>query len=305
VIVQDVLELLADTVVSLSGDGWEAEAILSDHNRRLQVLSYGGPNLAGLVEGLRNAAAARGYGKLFLKAPPLERPALEAAGMTAEATIWRYFRNADAVVMSLFLDLKRLHQPFAEEEAEILEAVTARAPEPEPRDLPGGYLEATATEADVPDLARLYGQVFASYPFPITDPEYLGATLRSHVVYRIIRDGSGEVVAAASAETDREEGHAELTDFATRPDQRGHGLALRLLAGLEQEMGERGIGGLHTIARARSFGMNRVFFNRGWELTGTLVNNCHIAGRLEDMHVWCGRAGGRASSVRRETQKGG
>ena len=285
---QDVLELLTDTVVRLSGDGWEAEVILSDHNRRLQVLSHGGPNLAGLVGGLRREAESHGFGKVFLKAMPLERPALEAAGMTAEATIWRYFRDADAVVMSLFLGPERLHRPFAEEEAEILEAVTARPPETEPRDLPVGYVEATATEADVADLARLYDRVFASYPFPITDSGYLEATMRSHVVYRIIRNASGEVVAAASAETDVEQGHAELTDFATRPDQRGHGLALRLLAGLEQEMGERGIEGLYTIARARSFGMNRVFYNRGWEFTGTLVNNCHIAGRLEDMHVWCG-----------------
>ena len=33
--------------------------------------------------------------------------------------------------------------------------------------------------------------------------------------------------------------------------------------------------------------MNRVFYNRGYEMTGTLVNNCHIAGQFEDMHVWC------------------
>ena len=75
--------------------------------------------------------------------------------------------------------------------------------------------------------------------------------------------------------------------FATRPDQRCLGLAQHLLAALEEDMDARTIPNLYTIARARSAGMNRVFYNRGYELTGTLVNNCHISGQFEDMHVWC------------------
>jgi hypothetical protein len=35
--------------------------------------------------------------------------------------------------------------------------------------------------------------------------------------------------------------------------------------------------------------MNRVFYNRRYRWTGTLVNNCHISGGFEDMHVWCKR----------------
>jgi putative beta-lysine N-acetyltransferase len=78
-----------------------------------------------------------------------------------------------------------------------------------------------------------------------------------------------------------------MTDFATLPSQRGVGLAKHILAALEGDMAERGIHNLYTIARARSAGMNRVFYNRGYAWTGTLVNNCHIAGQFEDMHVWC------------------
>ena len=75
------------------------------------------------------------------------------------------------------------------------------------------------------------------------------------------------------------------TDFATLPSQRGPGLAQHILAALEDDMAEREILNLYTIARARSAGMNRVFHNRDYEWTGTLVNNCHIAGQFEDMHV--------------------
>ena len=97
------------------------------------------------------------------------------------------------------------------------------------------------------------------------------------------------MVAAASAETQPPHRSAEMTDFATLPEQRGAGLAQHLLAALESDMADLGIFNLYTIARARSAGMNRVFYNRGYEWTGTLVNNCHISGSFEDMHVWCRR----------------
>lgn len=273
--------------LELSGDRWAATVAASELNQRLQVLSHRGPGVGELAGVLREEARSRGFSKVFLKARALERPALEAAGMEAEATLWGYFDGVDGVVMSMFLDEDRRRRPFAHAEEEILEGVTARPPEPDPRPLPPGYRESTATVGDAEELAGLYREVFASYPFPITDPGYLRDTMASHVVYRLIRNAAGKLVAAASAETSARLANAEMTDFATLPSERGHGLALRLLAGLEEEMADRGLANLYTIARARSFGMNRVFYNRGYEMTGTLANNCHIAGSFEDMHVWC------------------
>jgi putative beta-lysine N-acetyltransferase len=109
----------------------------------------------------------------------------------------------------------------------------------------------------------------------------------SHVLYRIVRNAENVIVAAASAETCRRHHNAEMTDFATLPSERGLGLAQHLLSALEDDMREWSLPNLYTIARARSAGMNRVFYNRGYSRTGTLVNNCHIAGHFEDMHVWC------------------
>jgi putative beta-lysine N-acetyltransferase len=155
--------------------------------------------------------------------------------------------------------------------------------------LPEGYRLIVAESGDTHELAELYQDVFASYPFPISDPDYLEATMKSHVVYRIVRDAGGALVAAASAETCRRHRNAEMTDFATLPSQRGLGLAQHILAALESDMRGWAIPNLYTVARARSAGMSRVFHNRGYEMTGTLVNNCHISGRFEDMHVWCKR----------------
>jgi len=277
----------ADRKELLAGSGWNAEVIASELNQRFQVLTYEGPRLDAMVGELVEQAGKRGYGKIFLKAPAVDREALERAGLETEATITGYFDGADAAVMAAFVSPGRREQPVAERQEAILTSIRERPADPSLPGLPGGYSLMRARPGDSAELARLYSQVFASYPFPITDPEYLSQTMQSHIVYRLVRDGEGLVVAAASAETDPGHANSEMTDFATLPSQRGLGLAQHILAALEQDMAEAGIPNLYTIARARSFGMNRVFYNRGYLHTGTLINNCHISGQFEDMHVWC------------------
>jgi putative beta-lysine N-acetyltransferase len=263
------------------------QMVVSDFNQRIQILDYEAREPRAMIRGLVSEARTRGYGKIFLKAPVYDRTALEDAGMVLEATITGYFSGQPAVVMSFYLNDDRVERPFESEQDEILQAVTSHSPDPSVPDLPDGYRMTVAKVSDLEELATLYATVFDSYPFPITDREYLLSTMNSHVVYRIMQDAEGAVVAAASAETSRRHRNAEMTDFATLPSQRGLGLAQYLLAALEEDMAVRSIPNLYTIARARSFGMNRVFYNRGYTMTGTLVNNCHIAGQFEDMHVWC------------------
>lgn len=271
----------------IKGSGFTVQMVVSDFNQRIQILDYEAREPGTMVRGLVSEARVRGYGKIFLKAPAFDQEALEDAGMVREATITGYFAGQPAVVMSLYLSDDRMERPFESEQDDILAAITSNQPDPSVPDLPVGYRMAVATASDLEELAALYGTVFDSYPFPITDPEYLLSTMNTHVIYRIVRDAEGAVVAAASAETSRRHRNAEMTDFATLPSQRGLGLAQHILAALEEDMADFSIPNLYTIARARSAGMNRVFFNRGYERTGTLVNNCHIAGQFEDMHVWC------------------
>jgi len=285
-----VSEITANTdniPARVHGDGFDAKILLSPLNQRIQVLDYESNNAESLVKTLENGASDADFGKVFLKAPVHERPEFEEAGMVAEATIDGYFAGQPAVVMSLFLDDERMQRPFAEEEESILAAIRSKPTTTQPAETPDGHTMSRATTADADDLAGLYDRVFASYPFPITEPDYLASTMKSHVVYRIVRNEAGDIVAAASAEMDLERRNAEMTDFATLPETRGLGLAQLLLSALEHDMARRGIGNLYTVARARSAGMNRVFFNNDYSWTGTLVNNCHIAGGFEDMHVWC------------------
>jgi len=271
----------------ICGDGFDAKILHSPLNQRIQVLEYEARDTGSLVASLEKGARDAGFGKVFLKAPIHERVGFEESGMVAEATIDGYFAGQPAAVMSLFLDQDRRLRPHAEKEEEILDAIRAKPPTAPSEETPAGHTMSRAAVEDAENLAELYEQVFASYPFPITDPRYLISTMETNVVYRIVRNPAGKIVAAASAEIDFKHDNAEMTDFATLPETRGLGLAGHLLSALEGDMAKRGIDNLYTIARARSAGMNRVFFNSGYNWTGTLVNNCHIAGDFEDMHVWC------------------
>ncbi len=277
----------ANALAKIEGTGFSAQVYLSPLNQRIQVLSYEAEDTRRMVSEFVDRAHGVGFGKIFLKAPSSDKLRFEKAGMSAEATIEGYFDGKPAVVMSLFLNEERRRRPYAEDQETILEKIRERPAGPSVPALPDGYEMYPGSLSDAEDVARLYREVFASYPFPITDAAYISSTMKSNVLYRIVRNAKGVLVGAASAETSPELHNAEMTDFATLPDQRGLGLAQHILAALEDDMTERKILNLFTIARARSAGMNRVFYNRGYEWTGTLVNNCHISGQFEDMHVWC------------------
>lgn len=288
-----------DAAVRLTGDGFAAEVLVSDMNARLQVTAYRARRPAAMAEALESRAREAGFDKVFVKARQSDRDGFERGGMLTEAVIEGYYDGRPAVVMSSFLSERRHRSAAAREQQAILADIQERPADSSLAPLPEGYEVRRAKPADASDLARLYDTVFRSYPFPIDQPEYVEAMMRTHVRYRLVVEPGGEIVAAASAETDAAHGNAEMTDFATLPSERGLGLAQHLLAALEEDMADAGIANLYTVARARSAGMNRVFYNRGYHRTGTLVNNCHIAGRFEDMHVWCkalaGAAGLRAT----------
>lgn len=277
-----------DEKKTLAEEGaYSAEILLSRANRRIQVLSYHAEAPGRFVQSLEQLGLSEGLGKVFMKARATDADALIAAGLEREAVIRGYFDGRDAHVLASYLDPRRRETATREEEAEILRRVQSAARRPEARSLEDGYALVRAEPEDSAALAELYATVFDSYPYPIDDPAYLRETMESHVVYALVRDGAGKIVAAASAETVPGQHSAEMTDFATLPEARCKGLAQHLLASLEGSMREAGIPNLYTIARALSTGMTRTFYNAGYDLTGTLVNNCHIAGRFETMHVWC------------------
>jgi len=103
-----------------------------------------------------------------------------------------------------------------------------------------------------------------------------------------VREG-GVVVACASADPVADARTAELTDCATRPDQRGRGLMQAILGDLMDDLRAMDYPTAFTLARARIPGVNLAFQRLGFDLQGTMVQSCRIGDGLEDMNVWSRR----------------
>ena len=255
-------------------------------NDRVYLMKLGGDDPRQTARRIEELAREEGYSKIIAKVPGKARGAFDAAAYHAEAFVPRFYQGTtDVHFMAKYLDEERRQPDAPEQLAEVLAAARNRRPDSEAPVLDDRYRWRVTEPADAEAMAALYRQVFATYPFPIHDPDYLRRTMADHVVYFGIWDG-GELVALASAEMDPGGGNVEMTDFATRPDQRGGGFATFLLARMEEEMARRGLPTAYTIARAVSFGMNITFARRGYRFGGTLTNNTNISGSLESMNVW-------------------
>ncbi len=242
-----------------------------------------GPDATADIELLERLAAEHGYSKLFAKTADSVTQTFLDAGFGVEAKIPSGMPGEELSFCTRFLTTDRAMERFPEA---VRAALTPQVRKPSAGTAATiAKVESLGTQ-NVPELVELYSHVFASYPFPIDDPEFLNRSLSEGTVFVGVRDETGRLIAAASAELCNKTLTCELTDFATLPDSRGKGLASTLLAGLETAVMAQGIRVAYTIARATSASMNSVFARRDYTFAGTLVNNTHISGGVESMNVW-------------------
>jgi len=134
-------------------------------------------------------------------------------------------------------------------------------------------------------MAKVFKKVFATYPSPVDQPDYLAAVLGKAALFRVVKYKQA-IVSIAAAEVDWANSSAEMTNCATLPELRGLGLMSSLLHALEKDCLAHQIYCLYSLARASMYGMNLVFHRLGYVYQGTLINNCHIGGNYEDMNIW-------------------
>ena len=94
------------------------------------------------------------------------------------------------------------------------------------------------------------------------------------------------IISIASADMDKCNMNAEITDCATYPEHRGRGILKNLISELEQELFQNGFKTLYSLSRAINPGINKALANLNYKYCGRLVNNCHICGNFEDMNIW-------------------
>jgi beta-lysine N6-acetyltransferase len=257
------------------------------YNQRIYLMNLGSAAPEAVIPALDALAKANQYTKIFAKVPADKVAPFYRAGYLKEAEVPGFFRGEEtALFVCRYFDEKRQVAMDAALLDEVIASARARQQHPRPLPaLPENLEIRICTPDDVDEMSRLYRQLFPSYPFPIQDPDYLSDTMRSHVVYFAVETG-GEIVALSSSEMDEENRNVEMTDFATRPDQRGQKLATHLLNVMEEAMQKRSIACAYTIARAASFPINITFSSSGYAFGGRLINNTNISGQIESMTVW-------------------
>lgn len=253
-------------------------------NDRVYLMKLAPQDSPGIVRQLDRLANNHGYSKIFAKVPAAALDQFLDDGYGIEATIPGFYQSDDVCFLGKYYCETRRKEREAEQVSTVLTAARQQQQKASQQLLPEGFASRIAEKSDAEAMAQLYRQVFASYPFPIFDPDYLREIMGSTVFFGVWE--GNDLVALSSAEMDQESSTVEMTDFATLTSCRGHGLALYLLQQMEQEMAARSIKQFFTIARAYSHGMNITFARNGYAYAGTLTNNTNIFGNLESMNVW-------------------
>jgi len=257
-------------------------------NDRVYLMKLAASDFPGIIPQLEEMAVKEGYGKIFAKLPGWTRKEMILQGYRLEASV-PFFYNAEdsAVFFAKFIDPARetMEKKTREALTGIIEKAGSLFFEEKEISVTSSCGIHLLDKTHASALSDLYRSVFASYPFPVFEPEYIRESMDTLTLYFGVFDG-GRLVAASGADMDMSNRNAEMTDFAVLPEFRGRGLASALLNCMEREVKKNGINVFYTIARAMQPGINITFAKAGYIFAGTLVNNTGIAGSIESMNVW-------------------
>lgn len=252
-------------------------------NNRIKIIDY--PGIAdSLIREIIEFAKQEGIGKIITNCRiPLLKP-FKDAGFKVEGLINGFFCGEDAYCVSYFVDNSRSISRYHEEEDTIISKCTNN----QSKFVPGldtSFTIRNATVNDIPQMIKLFSEVFKTYPSPVFSLEYLKKVMNDKVLFKVVTCDE-IVISVASADIDTVNFNAEITDCATYPEYRGKGLLSNLIYSLEEDLKQRGFFTLYSLSRAINPGINFSLSKLNYRYSGRLVNNCHICGCFEDMNIW-------------------
>jgi len=255
-------------------------------NSRIYLMKLHEEDVPDILQDMNRLARDNKYGKILAKVPSTLIHIFAQWGYGQEAAIPGFFRGIDDMVfMAKYFSSDR----SLEKNKDRIQDIITIAQKKNTRRVTFNDEESVRIRRcfplDAREMSLVYQQIFQTYPVPIHDPEYLVDAMKAHCQYFCAIKGE-DIIALASSEIDADNLSVEMTDFATLPDWRGRGMALRLLEQMEAEMVQMGMYSAYTIARALSYGMNITFGKMGYIYAGTLTNNTNISGRIESMSLW-------------------
>jgi len=261
------------------------DLILDQQNQRVKLHEYDPQQISELDVMLRQQAVQMDATKVIVYGKRADVEKWQMLGYRLEGVIEGFFHGEHAHMLSCYLSEERATSSAPGLADECLAISLSKAGNGEKKELPAPYSMREATVADAEELAKLYALVFATYPTPMDDPDYIRETMMEGTRY-VVAELEEKIACAASAEVSVRFGSAELTDCATHPEHAGKGLLQPLFHELEQMMETQGIYFLYTLTRAQSAGMNVTASKMGYQYRGRLINNCTIFSGFEDMNIW-------------------
>ncbi len=258
---------------------------IDQNNKRLRVFNYD-EEPKKLSKQLNNIAEEENLEKIIIFGNEKEdRNAFFDQGFIQEGKIDGFYNGKPAYLLSKYLTDDRQASDIFEKEDHILQEILNSTDSFPQKISSDNILIREANTNDIPDIVNMFKQVFVSYPTPMDNEEYVKKAINTNVDM-VVAEEQNEIIGVSSAEIDFENNNAEITDCATHPKKRGKGIMNHLIRHLEKKMEKRNIVNLFSIARARSYGMNKVLYNLDYHYGGRLINNVHIAGNWEDMNIW-------------------
>lgn len=253
-------------------------------NQRIKIVSFKG-DLEILMDHLSSYATKDNIGKIFATVPKEEIDVFKAHGFIIEAKIDQFLKGQPGYFLSkFFIPDRKMSMTLPEEEEALIRSREYISEDYTHTDYEQ-YAIRSAIKEDADELAKLYDEVFETYPSPMNDPSYIKYAM-DHDVFFKVAIYKNKIVSAASADIDRINLNSEMTDCATLKSHRGHGLMGHLIFELEKDLKTRNYKVLYSTARSISTGMNIVFAKHNYVYGGRLINHCHICGQFENMNIW-------------------
>lgn len=255
------------------------------YNNRVYLMKLDSRQTINVIEQILSLAQTNNYDRIIAKIPKPESIAFERSGFKLEAEIPAFYSGLiPAVFMSRNLNPERDRETDINQRQKVLTAAMD-CPKRRPNSYGPKYRMREISREDVDKITALYRKVFDTYPFPIFEPRYILKTMDENLRYFGFID-QDKIISIASTEMSKSARNVEMTDFATDPEYRRHGLASFLLFNMEKIMIMDGFLTAYTICRAISYGINMVFAKNGYSYGGTLINNTNISGSIESMNIW-------------------
>lgn len=256
-----------------------------EFNQRIKIISFKG-DLEDLMNQLSAYKSKCSIGKIFSIIPKEDIDVYKSQGFIIEAKIEQFLNGQPAYFSSKFLAFERKMSINLPEEEEVLIRSREYISEDYINPAHEKYTIRDAIKEDADELAKLYDEVFETYPSPMNNSNYIRYAM-DHDVFFKVAVYENKIVSAASADIDPINLNSEMTDCATTKSHREHGLIGLLIFELEKDLKTRNYKVLYSTARAISTGMNIVFAKHDYIYGGRLINHCHICGQFENMNIWC------------------